>query len=128
MSNICLLAGDLDTLNLPDHYRMFAFGVDANLNAKRDSIQANNYVQRTLLGLANGIERMYIWAFETQWFTQIVQGDTCHIKDKTFGISFLFFYDFTNVISSLSLTFSKFNNRFVFFIITFFMLLISYIR
>jgi len=98
-SNICLLAGDLDTLNLPDHYRMFAFGVDANLNAKRDSIQANNYVQRTMLGLANGIERMYIWAFETQWFTQIVQGDTCHLKDNTFG--------------KLALTNTDFNNDFI---------------
>ncbi len=95
-NNICLLAGDLDTLGLPGHYRMFAFGAEPSLNAKRDSIQANNYVQRTLLGLANGVERMYTWAFETQWFSQTILGNTCYIKDNTFGKLALSNTDYNN--------------------------------
>lgn len=84
-NDYCILAGDMNGYGLPDHYRMFAYGIEAELEAKRDSIQANNYVQRTLMGLANGVERMYIWSFESKWFSKTTISGTCNYKNITFG-------------------------------------------
>ncbi len=79
-ANPCLLAGDMQGYGLPDHYRMFAYGIEPELKAKRDSIQANNYVQRTMLGLANGVERMYWWAMKLNWHYRIHPSGNCYLK------------------------------------------------
>jgi len=64
--DITLLATDLTSTPLepggyPDYMRMFAFGIEPELDEKRDRIQARQTVQRAVVGMAEGIEALYWW-------------------------------------------------------------------
>ncbi len=109
-NDICLLAGDLHIqgFDFPPEYRMFAYGVDSSLSAKRDSIQASNYVQRTLLGMANGVERMYWWNLEEEWSFRSSPTGTCYLKNGNFGKLALLENDFDNNLTGPSSNYPRF--------------------
>jgi hypothetical protein len=61
-----LLATDLASTPLqpdgyPDRFRMFAYGVEPELDDKRDRIQARQQVQRAVIGIAGGITAQHWW-------------------------------------------------------------------
>jgi len=69
--DITLLAGDLTSTPLqpdgyPDYLRMFAFGVEPELDDKRDRIQARQAVQRAVVGMAEGVEALYWWSLDCE--------------------------------------------------------------
>jgi len=66
-----LLASDLASTPLqpdgyPDRFRMFAYGVEPELDEKRDRIQARQQVQRAVIGIAGGIVAQHWWNFTSE--------------------------------------------------------------
>lgn len=66
IADTCILAGDLKSTTLhpegyPDPFRMFAFGIEPELNAKRDRIQGRQMVQRSILALSAGVKQLGWW-------------------------------------------------------------------
>ena len=64
--DVNLLGSDLTSTPLqpdgyPDYMRMFAFGIEPELDEKRDRIQARQSVQRAVVGMAEGVEALYWW-------------------------------------------------------------------
>ena len=45
----------------PDEFRMFCYGIDATLEARRDRIHGRQIVQRTIMALGAGASRLYWW-------------------------------------------------------------------
>lgn len=60
----CILAGDLKNTQLhpegyPYPFRMFTFGIEPELDAKRDRIQGRQMVQRSILAISAGVKQLY---------------------------------------------------------------------
>jgi hypothetical protein len=56
----CILATDLE--GFPDQFRMFGYGdIGDELEAKRNRIQGRQMLQRTILSLSEGVEKLYWW-------------------------------------------------------------------
>ena len=67
-TDILILANDLSSTPLhpegyPDQFRMFAYGLEKEpwLDVKRDRIMGKQLVQRTMLALSGGVEKVYWW-------------------------------------------------------------------
>ena len=82
----CLFAGDLTSTPLhpqgyPDQLRMFAYGVEPELEAKRDRIQGRQMVQRTVLALSAGVDTLYWWNIKASPANTV----RCHFRHPVFG-------------------------------------------
>ncbi len=82
----CLIAGDLTSTPLhpegyPDQLRMFAYGIEPGLEAKRDRIQGRQMVQRTILALSAGVDTLYWWNIKEN----SANTARCHFRHPVFG-------------------------------------------
>ena len=85
-NDLCILSGDLTSTPIrsegyPDHLRMFAYGIEPELEARRDRIQGRQMVQRTILALSAGADTLYWWNIKED----PVNTMRCHFRHPVFG-------------------------------------------
>ena len=87
--DIALLGGDLSSTPLqpdgyPDYLRMFAFGVEPDLDVRRDRIQVRQLVQRSLAGMAGGLVAQHWWNLVAERSTESIDAGV-YFRHFTFG-------------------------------------------